>query len=338
MPQTRRDLIDAVFHNQKADRVPVGFWHHFLPHPHTDDAWKHPSLTDDALAAQADFYEAFPPDLLKVMTDGFFGYPHPAIRKAMDSAADIGDFAPLGKHSRWYEDQIAFARKLSFRYGRDVPLFYNLFTPYRALGFAQEAAGHPFDFVDWIRRDKAAVQRVLAVLAADYAALAEGLLTEGGMDGIYFSVNNVDRNRLSEAEYREVVRPGEIEVLEAANRVRDNQILHICGYRGFRNHLSWYTEYPVRAVNWATHVEGVPLSEGKTLFGGKAVIGGFGQTADDLLYAGSEEEIRKETARLLQDAGHTGVILGADCTIPPDTDVRRLEWVREEAARLSRGQ
>lgn len=29
MRQNKRELIQAVFHNEKADRIPVGFWHHF---------------------------------------------------------------------------------------------------------------------------------------------------------------------------------------------------------------------------------------------------------------------------------------------------------------------
>ena len=73
------------------------------------------------------------------------------------------------------------------------------------------------------------------------------------------------------------------------------------------------------------------MSKGKTLFGGRAVIGGFGQTEQDLLYKGTEAEIKEETRRLLQDAGTTGVILGADCTIPRDTDPKHLQWVREAA-------
>jgi uroporphyrinogen decarboxylase len=61
------------------------------------------------------------------------------------------------------------------------------------------------------------------------------------------------------------------------------------------------------------------------------VIGGFGQTEQDLIYRGNEEEIRKETERILTDTGTTGVVLGADCTIPRDTDIRHLEWIRRAA-------
>ena len=83
--------------------------------------------------------------------------------------------------------------------------------------------------------------------------------------------------------------------------------------------------------NFAAAVEGVSLSQGKQLFGGKAIIGGFANTANGVLYKGTKEQIQAETRKLLADAGRTGVILGADCTVPRDIDLEHLEWVRESA-------
>ena len=60
MTESRRDLIAKVFNNEKADRVPVGFWHHFLGDEIGSDAFAHPELTDKVLAGQADFYKACP--------------------------------------------------------------------------------------------------------------------------------------------------------------------------------------------------------------------------------------------------------------------------------------
>ena len=65
------------------------------------------------------------------------------------------------------------------------------------------------------------------------------------------------------------------------------------------------------------------------------MIGGFNNTTDGVLYKGSKEEIEAETARLIADAGTTGVILGADCTIPSDTPLEHLSWVREKAKEVS---
>ena len=62
-----------------------------------------------------------------------------------------------------------------------------------------------------------------------------------------------------------------------------------------------------------------------------AVIGGFGNTVNDLLYKGTKEEIQAEAKKLIAEAGRTGVILGADCTVPRDISLDRLEWVREAA-------
>ena len=36
--------------------------------------------------------------------------------------------------------------------------------------------------------------------------------------------------------------------------------------------------------------------------------------------------------KLLAEAGREGVIIGADCTVPSDIDIERLQWVREKAA------
>lgn len=46
---------------------------------------------------------------------------------------------------------------------------------------------------------------------------------------------------------------------------------------------------------------------------------------------GSREEVEKATFRILEDCGQTGIMLGADCTVPTDIDDHRLEWVRQAA-------
>ncbi len=331
MTQTKRELIQAVFHNEKADRVPVGFWHHFLADEVGADAFANPALTEKTLAGQADFYQAFPPDLVKIMTDGFFGYPHPLLAKPIESPHELLEITPLGRNSAWFQSQIAYAKKLVSLYGKEVPLFYNLFAVPRTLEFVQAALGHPISISDWLKKEPNKLAHVLDVISDDYAELAKALIEEGGVDGIYLSVNNINADEVSEETYKNYIAPYELKILEAANAAGGENILHICGYHGFHNHLAWYKDYPFTAVNWAAKVEGVSLAEGKALFGGRPVIGGFGQTEEDLIYKGSEEEIKAETKRLLDEVGTTGVILGADCTIPRDTAISHLAWVRQAA-------
>ena len=331
MTITRKELVERAFHNEKTERVPVGFWHHFLQDEIGADAFSHPELVDDVLAGQEKFYKEFRPDMIKVMTDGFFSYPVEELKRPVSSPDDLLNVRLLGRDSDWFRAQISYAKELVSRYGKEVPLFYNLFAVPRTIEFMQQVIGHPVDITEWIHEDPEGTKKVFDAISEDYALLAKALAEEAGVDGIYLSVNNVDKNRLTEEEYRKIVAPHELKILEAANEARDNNILHICGYHGFHNHLSWYKDYPFLAVNWAVKVEGVSMEEGKKLFGGRAVIGGFGQTEDDLIYRGREEEIKKEANAILDKVGTEGVLLGADCTIPRDTDPRRLTWIREAA-------
>ena len=332
MAENRRELIQAVFHNEEVSRVPVGFWHHFLQNEVGADAWERPELTEKALAGQAAFYKEFPADLIKIMTDGFFGYPHPLLKQKLEGPKDVIAITPLGRESDWFQAQIRYAKKLVETYGKEVPLFYNLFAVPRTIEFVQKNLGNTIDIADWLKKEPNKLAHVFDVISEDYAELAKALIQEAGVDGIYLSVNNISYEGVTANAYKNYVAPYEIKILKAARAAGGQNILHICGYHGFRNHLEWYKDYPFEAVNWAVTVEGVSLKEGKELFHGKAVIGGFGQTEADLIYKGNEAEIKAETKRILDEVGTKGVILGADCTIPRDTDIEHLQWVREAAA------
>jgi len=119
--------------------------------------------------------------------------------------------------------------------------------------------------------------------------------------------------------------------LRAANAASSYNILHICGYAGHRNELEWYKDYDAKTINWAAVVEGVPLEEGRRIFPQHALLGGFGNLPEDVLYRGTRAEIEAETERILAAAGRTGVLLGADCTVPRDIDWKRFDWVRGAA-------
>ena len=91
-----------------------------------------------------------------------------------------------------------------------------------------------------------------------------------------------------------------------------------------------WQNYPAKAINWAVYVENLPLKEGKEFFGGRCVLGGFDNRKEGVLYSGSREEVETEVEKLLSSAGKTGVILGADCTLPSDISTERLQWVRNK--------
>lgn len=322
---SKRELVLNAFDNKKVARVPVGFWFHFVPEGLFDDE---PSHIKRNIEGHQAYFDTFQPDFLKLMSDGYFTYPLPGI-KDVRTIADLKNLRAEGV-DEWIEKQVKLVKELTSRFGKEVVTFYNIFAPATYVKFElEEFGGVPF--AKLVDEDPQAVKEVLDEFAKDIAALSKAVITEGGADGIYLSTQNVQGAHLSKEEYLKYIAPSDLTVLKAANEASDYNILHICGYEGAKNDLSTYVDYPAKIVNWAAVVENVSLEEGKKLFGGRAVIGGFGNTEESILYKGTKEEIQEYTVNLLKNAGTTGVILGADCTIPGDTPYEHLEWVREAA-------
>lgn len=175
----------------------------------------------------------------------------------------------------------------------------------------------------------------LEVVTADVITFTKRLLEDAGADGIFFAVRNY--KKISKETYRRVIAPGEKSVLDEAAAIKDLTILHICGGFGLTNDFSYYEDYNAKAVNWAAGVEKLSLGKGKEVFKGKAVIGGFDNTAKSILINGTKEEIQTETRRLIKEAGKDRVIIGADCALPTDKVIpEKLKWVREAADEISK--
>ena len=343
MGTDKRELVWNALNNVDVERVPVGFWFHFASEKEFYQGLENEAVVKKNIDGHLKFYEAFKPDFVKLMSDGFFGYPNAAIANAK-SARDLATVKPIGADHPWIEKQVALAKTLASKFGSEVFTFYNIFGPATTFKFLLGNGGDGNRaFADLIAEDPKAVRRALDVIAKDLSILAERVIAEGGTDGIYLSVQNVQDSRIDPALYRSVIAPSEKAVLRAANRAGESarrgnarragaaNILHICGYEGSRNDLSLYRDYDAKAINWAVTVEGVSLAEGKRLFGGKAVIGGFANGKGSLIHQGSRDAVESYTAGLLSGSGRKGVIVGADCTVPADIDLARLEWIRASA-------
>lgn len=111
----------------------------------------------------------------------------------------------------------------------------------------------------YIWENKNAVMYALDVIAQTNALLAELLITEAGCDGVYYCVQGGEYDRFTPEEYKNIIGPSDLYVLEHANRFSENNIIHMCGFDGIKNRLSLWKEYPAKVVNWAAHVEGMDL-------------------------------------------------------------------------------
>ena len=310
---TKRERVIRAMQNQPVDRPPVGFWFHFS---------KEDSLGQRCVDAHLRYYNNVDVDIAKLMCDGYFDYPNP-VAKAVKEPGDWYAMQPLGPDSEFIRGQVERAKAVKAGLKSDCLVLYNVFAPFSSIRF-----GTSDELVmRHLREDPRAIEYALDVIAQDNALLCEKLITEAGIDGVYYCVQGGEKDRFTPDEYRRYITPSDLKVLEHANRFSGYNVLHCCGWAGIPNNLEVWRDYPAAAVNWACFIENMGLSEGKEFFGGKCVLGGFDNRATGLMYNGTREEIQEFTRELVQKSGSTGVMLGADCTLPATVDVNHIQWV-----------
>lgn len=325
---SKRERLLKAFNNEKVDRVPVGFWFHYLEEEEFGEALEKPELIERSIQSHKKYIEDLDPDFVKIMSDGFFHYPS-TVLKNLNKADKLRSIKPLGKNHPWIQGQVNLVKRVN-EFLDDTSSFYNIFSPATLLRFT---IGNR-KFIDFFREDHEAVIYALDVIAKDLGELSSLVINEGGAEGIYLSVQNPENSEFTFDEYREYITPSEKHVLNIANEASLNNILHCCGYDGNKNDVTLWKDYNAKAINWAVTIEGISLDEGKKIFNGKAVIGGFDSRNGSLIQIGSKEEIEEFTEYLIRESGKVGVIIGADCTVPRGIDIEKLKWVKEKVRNI----
>ena len=320
----KRTRVLNAMNQREVDHVPVGFWFHFRG----DEA-----VGEACINAHLKYYKETDMDFVKIMSDSFFAYPLPEIKKIQDWRK----LRPLTADHPFIRGQIERAKKIVCKIGAERCVFYNVFAPFSALRFGAEQLGYSdADVMNFIRTDKNAIMSAFDVIAQSNALLSELLITEAGCDGVYYCVQSGEFDRFTEEEYRLLIRPSDLYVLEHANRFSDNNIIHMCGFNGIKNRLDLWKDYPAKVVNWAVHVEDMNLQQGRFFIGGRTALAGFETHWDEnsqkgIIYTGTKEELQEYTRNIILNYGKIGLMLGGDCTVDAKINWERLRWIVEAA-------
>lgn len=336
----KRERFMSFLANKPVDRVPIAFFHHVCDPEGYDKGTESEFYFEQNVEGNCRIRDRFEPDLVKVMNDSLFTPPFDL--SFVKESKDLRKIEPLPENHPYNLKSMELTKRIREFYGDEVPLYATVFSPlyvFRVLmatGGMPGLGGNEARFLQFMGEDPESCAYALNVISEGIISLDNRMMKESGADGIYLSVNNWNGTLKNEV-YRQYVTPSEKAVLDAANAIRPMNILHICGFYGMTNDLSLFRDYDAAVYNWNVHAESVGLKEGKKYFGGRPVLGGFAQSPDGVIYCGTKEEVKAETKRILYESGQTGIMLGADCTVPQDIDEHRFEWVREAATEFAAG-
>ena len=309
----KRTRVLNAMDKKQVDHVPVGFWYHYSGAQ---------AVGEVCIKAHIDYYREIDADMIKIMSDQYFNYP---VGIKTEKASDWYKLRPLGMDHPFFQDQVTRARRIKEEVGDECAVFYNIFAPFSSLRFG---AGDEL-IMRHIKEDKEAVMYALSVVQQDNADLAEVVIKEAKNDGIYYPVQGGELSRFKYDEYKEIVTPSDLFVLEHANSFSEYNILHLCGWAGDKNRLEVWRDYPAKTINWAVHVEEVSLNQGREYFHDRCCLGGFQNVRPGILFYGTKAEIQNYTHNIIDVFGKTGLILGGDCTLPAEVPHERMKWVIE---------
>jgi len=327
--------VFKAFYNQSESQVPFSVWHHFTPNEHVEVTADN-SMYGVDLAKESEFVKSVHPDFIKLMNDGYFTYQLNNVDnpRSLESLAKI---KPILDDDVWLKDQASLI-SAQIKDLNDLSLVLsNVFSAVTLLKWKLVADKPEVDlsqgdviFADLYTKDPQTVINALRVINGDIRKQIKAQHS-AGIDGVLFSTQEIQDDRIDQAFFETVQKKLDAELIDEINTQGEIGILHVCGFGEATNHLSWFVDYDLPVVNWATQVDGYTLGRGKKLFKDKAVFGGLGIAKNDILYKGTKEEIQYEVHRLIDEAGTKGVIIGADCTVQRDTPVEHIRWAADAA-------
>lgn len=318
----KRERVAAFFANQEVDRVPACFWRHYSPE------WER---GEDVVEAHLKFYRETGLDIVKISSDGYFGWPAKTLQNLQDPA-ELYNIEHIGMDTAFMSEQVARADAIVKKLNGDCFTFYTLFCP---LSIFRLQVGWD-KMMECMKKDPAAVMHACDVIADDEIALIDALINKAGVDGIFYSVQNAEVTRFTLDEYKKWVEPSDRKVLDFTNSISQYNVLHCCGWdadeAGTHNHMESWKDYPAGAVSWAAYVDKLDVTQIREFFANRPAWGGFDNRTCGLVYTSTKEQIKAETKRLIRQGGHKGFMLGPDCSLPTDIDIERIRWIMEAAA------
>jgi uroporphyrinogen decarboxylase len=315
----KRELLCAAIAGETTGRIPCGFWHHF-----TGDC----KFGDASVKAHKEYFESTDADIFKVMNEHIY-----KLDREISAPEDWRKVRRQKFEDTPYVDFIEEFKAIRKEIPAEVPLFATVHGVLVSGYHATEEAGNfsnPDNKVSsHLKEDPEPVCAGLRTIAETLADLAVHL-KDAGAEGIYYAALGGERYRFTKDILEKYVIPLDSYVIDAIHDTGLLSILHICKDKV---RLPSYGSINADIVNWAVHECEYSLADGRDIFPGKTLLGGFDDRSG-ILVEGTEEQIAAEAERIIAGAGRKRFIFGADCTLPDDIEPWRINVVHACAAKM----
>lgn len=312
-PINKRERILQVLDQSRPNQyVPAAFFLHFQD-----------KLGYKAVEAHREFYRATNMDFVKVFYE--ISVPQLNIQKGSDWAK-----VPVYDEA-FFEPQIQVIEDLAKDFKNEALILPTVYSPL-ALAYQTIGSGNEDKVKKLADEDPVAFGKAIENLAKSLSNYIRAAARRGA-DGFYVSSQGGDGNSLSPKVWTNYVRRWDKYVSEVANEVGELNILHVCDYHTpFKNAeaLYAYNDYPASIINVPLNFSDgskLNLKEAQQRFG-RPIFGGLERLG--VVSKGTVAEAKAAVDAVLADAPQN-FILGADCTVPSDTDYDKLREVIDYA-------
>ncbi len=155
---------------------------------------------------------------------------------------------------------------------------------------------------------------------------------ELGTDGVYYAALGGEKELLTDEEHERWFMPYDLKIMRAIKDAGGYCFLHICKDGLNMDRYRTYGDL-ADVVNWGVYEAPYSLKEGRELFSGTCIMGGL-KNRSGALITGSREELYQSVKNAAEEAGRTGFILGADCTLPTEIPYERIRMAVEAVRTL----
>jgi len=294
----REAVLSILDKSGSQEYIPAAFFLHFDPQYHRGQ----PAI-DKHLA----YFRHTGMDFVKIQYEHRFPQI-PAIQRPEDWAR-----VPLYKED-FFAEPLAVVKGIVEAAKPEALVLVTLYSPFMCAGHAASSAL----LTQHLAENAEQVKPGLEIVTESLMAFVKGCI-KLGVDGFYMSTQGGEAGRFADRTiFEQYIKPTDLALMEEIDRSCPFNILHVCDYHLGYDDLTPFLAYPGHVVNCALEVDGkkVDGAEISRLFG-RPFMGGMDRHG---AIAKADKTAIVAEVRGLLDTAPERYMLGADCTIPSDTD------------------